>query len=571
MFRSSLRWLAPPTADSIVKTLAGVLGQEPMPLAKAQSNLPYEVQEELGESYGGLLAFARQNANRFWVSKNGSGIWMLQNAGGGTGSTVQSSYAPSPTAATPRVATAMPSAPPAPSAPGPEVAIDAHQHDTARLDLPFYKVKRHKSVLFNVGGRAFTLPTFAVPLAVVMEVTKSPTADALLEALRPSIESGAVVVAKGLGVLYVAPMLGAGEERNASYDAFKVEGYDLCRLARFLSCEEGRSAGHLHVAAGAILTRPVAQVMLSFPNRISCVFGDTDWDAVLDEEVDVAASAGAKASSSTPSDPLEPTDKTAGLVALLVHGTYLVNPTNMAREAPCALMFADFTLAQMMEEMVAFNKRGDKKTFKAIKVRRRIIRAIIAKRFPLGNPFIDADVSAMLIYDQIEHIATFVPCNVVRELLPEAGKIGCQTGNDFFKAFPNLFNVTEKSTTDVYIQRADCGPPVSENPLTPADLILIVSSALPQPLIANKFFSPSFLKGRFTRFAINEIERHFGGLERMLLLFPKYFDSRPRSGSNETLFATCPKRLFEWEQLALKELQAKVVVPARKVEGDERR
>lgn len=540
------------TAEAIAIQIREILGARVVPVAAAQSGLPDEVQEILGEDHGGLLAFTRARPEEFSITKSAAGVWHLQAAIGRKRTAPCSTFAhiaaaplaPPATAAQPR--TEINSAPLKDAFP---ISTRPPCEQIGRADLPAYLTPCFSRVSFAVKGKYHCLPTFAVPFSALAEVVSAPSVDALLEALKESISAGAVTIVRYRRDVFVVPSAGAGTSHaDRLYAQWAVPSYDFCRVARLLSCDEPTAVQELEYRAANMLTTPLVAVLLSFPLRIKCTLVESEWD-------DVAVVGGSDASGVG----FNPSSAFAPLVKHLLSVTYMVDPENLAREAPCAQMYAEHTLEDMQTVFADFNKRSDKKTFKALKERRRIIRAMLAKRFPLGNPLIDADVTSMLLFDSIEHVSGYINSGALRELLPDGGKTACQTGNEFFKKFPHLFNVVEESMTKLLVQRSDCGPPPRDKPLSENELILCIVGALPSPLIPNQKFHVSFIVTRVTSHVLSELKRQYNTPEAFFDRFPMVFDHAFSASGGQHTYSTTPEKVRAWESSAVRQLSSELL------------
>eukprot|EP00164_Ancoracysta_twista_P017908 GFYU01030744.1.p1 GENE.GFYU01030744.1~~GFYU01030744.1.p1 ORF type:complete len:292 (+),score=2.83 GFYU01030744.1:2-877(+) len=222
-------------------------------------------------------------------------------------------------------------------------------------------------------------------------------------------------------------------------------------------------------------------------------------------------------------------------------------------EAKVSEKYENSTIEELEAEMRNLHANKKDKGFKVIKERRKLIKALLRKRFPNGSPLWDPDVTAYLVYDLMQPLAPgFHRTMKLRELLPEGGRICCSTNNDFFERFPHLFHSDELSRTDMVVMRADGGDKPVKRDLTDADVQLAVATALPHPIQPGRPFSASHLAGKLTAQVIAHMKRVWGSPTGLLKAYPDVFQF-----VDDDMFLSTDTKVEQWTALLRRE-QSKV-------------
>ena len=274
-----------------------------------------------------------------------------------------------------------------------------------------------------------------------------------------------------------------------------VEYCDVFRLARLLSCENFTA---LTAIPDGVVQRPIMDVVRLQPERFE-VRRD-DLSSSLIGEIVLC-------------DPW----------SLDSEGSYSIRykiPPNVQTVLAARNNLDELTLEQLEQES---KKVKDLRPVKRIKARRKIIRAIIRKRFPLGNPLMDPPVTALLLFDVLPE--TPVANSGIAELLPNKGRDGCPFDRAFFLRFPNLFAVVEDlhCMNSFTIVRRDCAGPASTRgcdvSLTDDEAVAELMSRL--MTLPRASYTKSFLVSCASRAACQKLSQI--GLDSVIKKYPDVF------------------------------------------------
>jgi hypothetical protein len=263
-----------------------------------------------------------------------------------------------------------------------------------------------------------------------------------------------------------------------------VEYCDVFRLARFLSCDHFTPLAEIPVSE--LLQKPVADVIAMQPDRFEC-------------EMDINTSFGSSH----------------------VKAVKYILPRELLEWVKMPAVFSELSVQELLEKKASIKNAP---LLKQAKMRRKITRALLRKRFPNGTPFLDPPVTAMLLFDAMPE--TPVLYNCIGQLLPNGGYDGCPFNRAFFLRFPSLFAVTEGEVQTIFsVTRRDIAGfhPVTRTKLSKDEALLEVIAKIVS-LRKNKtvaILHKSFLLSCVSRAALevmNEV-----GLDKMLCEQPAVF------------------------------------------------
>lgn len=471
-----------------IREINSIIGNQQLPIPDATLRIPAIIKEQISEEFGGLMQFAKAHPLEYAIGQQGKVL-------------------------------------------------------TIRRILPkSTDVKR--SLIIDVGGRPVVLPHFAVPVPTLANVAKaSPydTAKGLLPLLSRK-EVALVAYPERLDInpvpwsFCVVPNEKVVKPTSSSsldpaYAPFVVEEFNICRSSRFLNCDDFTPIETWMKSLVGIVTQHPALIALADSNRFEIKFisqtpvptnkSEEDFLSVLSKEgININSPQGVK---------------------------YVVSEEGIG-EAKISEKYEHSTIEELEAEMRNLHNSKKDKGFKVIKERRRIIKALLRKRFPNGSPLWDPDVTAYLVYDLMQPLSPgFHRTMKIRELLPEGGRVCCSTNNDFFERFPHLFHCDELSRTDMVVMRADGGDKPVKKDLSDVEVLLGLATALPHPIQPGRAFSASHLAGKLTAHVIAHIKRVWGSPTEVLKSFPDTFQT-----VGEDMFLSTDTKVEKW----LSELRA---------------
>ncbi|EAN86179.1 hypothetical protein, conserved [Trypanosoma cruzi] len=213
--------------------------------------------------------------------------------------------------------------------------------------------------------------------------------------------------------------------------------YDLWRLSRYLRTDGFVPIGELKSFTHDILQTPLLQVALSYPQRISLWLGPSMCLEAADADRFYVNGASC-----------DEIREVLGMKFVLSEEEVQRHLTSKSEK------LSGLTDAELQEERL---KLRNLPPLRRQKLRRSIVREEFRRCFPLGNAFLNPDVVAFHIYDQMSP-GVWVNNAMVREtMLPDGGKGAMHVGVDFFDQFPHLFITQSITTTSLNVMRREQG------------------------------------------------------------------------------------------------------------------
>ncbi|KEG12363.1 hypothetical protein DQ04_01771110 [Trypanosoma grayi] len=209
----------------------------------------------------------------------------------------------------------------------------------------------------------------------------------------------------------------------------------MCRLSRLLQTDSFLSIDEIKQRAVGILQSPLLQVAMTYPERIVLQLGPTiDIEAAEEDRLYLGGASRCE-------------------VHEVLGVKFVLSDEEVAQHLRSRSgRLSDLTDEQLREERV---KLKELQPLRRQKFRRAIVREEFRRRYPHGNPFLNPDVVALHIYDQMVP-GVWVNSATLREtLLPDGGKGAMHVGVDFFDKYPHLFITQSVTTTSVNVMRRE--------------------------------------------------------------------------------------------------------------------
>jgi hypothetical protein len=218
--------------------------------------------------------------------------------------------------------------------------------------------------------------------------------------------------------------------------SFAMQSYESCRVARHLCCDAFRSLADVEADCAA-LDIDVLLVALKHSERFTLAIGPD----------------GAP------------------------HMKYVLSAKGREDLKPGKLD------GKTMEELVELKAsliprlKRKKRSFAGLKHNREIIKAMLRKKYPCGNPLLDPEVSAMMIYDMLPP-NTVLSANEIREnILGDLSKLCCHIGSKFFLGFPHLFeSVYDPQKGATIVRRRETDEPLSSQLKTSTSDVALINA-----------------------------------------------------------------------------------------------
>ncbi|RNF26617.1 uncharacterized protein Tco025E_01409 [Trypanosoma conorhini] len=241
----------------------------------------------------------------------------------------------------------------------------------------------------------------------------------------------------GLGPQLISLLDQSSTEEAQLWDEVTSPQYDLWRLSRYLRTDAFVSIGELLSSTDGVLQTPLLQVAMSYPQRISFSLGPT----ICVESADAGRFY-------VNGDTCNEIREVLGMKFLLSEAEVERHLTSRSEK------LSGLTDEELQGERLKLKNMAP---MRRQKLRRSIVREEFRRRFPRGNAFLNPNVVAFHIYDQMLP-GVWVNNAMVREtLLPDGGKGTMHVGVDFFDQFPHLFITQSITTTSVNVMRREQG------------------------------------------------------------------------------------------------------------------
>eukprot|EP00758_Cryptobia_borreli_P007070 Tbor_TRINITY_DN5240_c1_g5::TRINITY_DN5240_c1_g5_i1::g.16732::m.16732 len=307
---------------------------------------------------------------------------------------------------------------------------------------------------------------------------------------------------------------------------FEIHEYNSCRMARYLNCDTFTSVDDIKKVTSNIINQQVELIAISNPKWYACEEETVQIGGLVlangayfpRDDIEVACDRHNNNSNNNNKTYISQHNKNTFIKVKEVKGVKFTVTEDGLGEAGVSEKYKDMTLDELKHELTRVHGTGKANGFKNIKIRRRIIKAMLVKRNPNGSPLWEPPVTAYLLYDIMQDLDPgYHRAHSLREHLPEGGRLCCSTNNDFFRRFPHLFNVNELSSVNMTVQRADCGPKPVMVDIPSAALALSVLSKLPYNYDDNRAIYFSVILSTMTSHEHSEIKRKHETVFKLLV------------------------------------------------------
>ncbi|RNF01301.1 hypothetical protein TraAM80_07098 [Trypanosoma rangeli] len=248
---------------------------------------------------------------------------------------------------------------------------------------------------------------------------------------------GKKAIIVGLGPRSVSLLDQRQMEKVCTWDEVASPRYDLWRLSRYLRTDVFLPIDELLSLTDGVIQAPLLQVAMSYPERISFSLGPT----MCVESADA--------------DRFYVNGDACNEIREVLGMKFLLSEAEVARHLTSkSEKLSGLTDEELQDERLKLKNMAP---MRRQKLRRSIVREEFRRRFPHGNAFLNPNVVAFHIYDQMLP-GVWVNNAAVREtLLPDGGKGAMHVGVDFFDQFPHLFITQCITTTSLNVMRREQG------------------------------------------------------------------------------------------------------------------
>lgn len=507
-----IRCSIPRFSGSLLAAIAtAVSGSQPSvrwkPVSLVARDLPDDVQEHIGEKYGGLKNFLSEHTTLFDVSVV-NGVLAVRCRNENSGQQLPAAPVVSNVMETRKDDTLMrfwPSAAQAASQrPLPSIPVAAQPSGSTSNLLARHTKDLSATEVAEVSVLAATFPDTLVPFVIVQQrigkdlqdlwkrvVDNRKYLDVVnFDTLQEYLPSGNCLPAN-ISSLWIrlAPAYSSCafvdslvSSTRALFNDYVVPEYEAFRLARFMSTSDFVALAGLEAAARDALSVPVPQVLLAFPQ----VFQVTKEGA-----------------------------------RYLLSVKYF-DPTKGWKSFETEFAKMDVTeLEALLKTLVAHKVGKELGMGKTMKLRRIVIHVLQRKRYPFGNVFQDPRVLAYHIFDLLPREGS-LSTDEVRAFLPDNGRYTANISWQLFAEYPSLFYFFQEKPPVWRVMRADAPNRPTAKQLTAEDVRLLILSNLPKNFDSKRRVSASTIAMSLPLEAKTFI-RDAGGWKRVLGQSPQSF------------------------------------------------
>lgn len=213
--------------------------------------------------------------------------------------------------------------------------------------------------------------------------------------------------------------------------------YDLWRFSRFLQTDRFVPINEVRRLTEGVLQTSLLQVAMSYPERILLQLGPTTR----------AEAANA--------DRLYVNGAACGELCEVCGVKFLLSKSEIEQNlSKRSSKLSGLTAEELQAER---EKLKQLPPLRRQKSRRAIVREEFRRRYPCGNAFLNPNVVAFHVYDQMTPGVWLNNSTVRDTLLPDGGKGCMHVGVDFFDRFPHLFITQGITTTSLNVMRREQG------------------------------------------------------------------------------------------------------------------
>lgn len=257
--------------------------------------------------------------------------------------------------------------------------------------------------------------------------------------------------------------------------------YDAFRLARFLSTETFTPLSSLRRAPG---TLPSEITHDTDVNALHC------WDVTQEDPLWIALHFPSMFL-------LDDADRPSALL-------FLLNEEYRSRHlSTTGSKYQAMTIEQLEEALAAGRKELKNHSYKFLKVRKAIKRAIQQKKWPLGSPFLNQDVLAYYVFDLLPEGQVVGLDDVRTKMIPGSILERCGTFSDAeFMKYPHLFDMSMSVGATIRIRRREQGEEAGDPTtmqLEDLQILALIHESLPKNFVEDRSISASFLGSRIGR------------------------------------------------------------------------
>lgn len=439
------------------------------PVSKVVHSLPDDIQEELSERHGGLLNYVR--SNKEWVKLR------FNNS-------------------------------------IPEIRL--------RGDVRIATEAPHKRRL------RLHIPSFGIPLIVAAKMNSV----AVSKITQLALEDSEGVMLVDNPAIYTAPSKPTSEEfvnqlyikagSNISTSAADAlasdvapppQTYNICRLARYLSCEAFMPISEV-VSHCGILTEPLLPILLTPRFEIQSKSLPDNVKEIIGSDVAHVVKRISGARFKCKPDKLRPDLRQDDVKALLSE--------------------IDDVKEKLRVGTLHFLKGKDK--------RQALMKKLFHTKYPLGTPFLDDDVLHHAIFDLLEDQKANVHVAFIRDRLSKQYGDALPVFKDtFFFEAPDLLSAQELNKGGVVVGRTDVvGFKEKEKELSSKEIVLEMLSCIKifEGSEDDVLVNTSNLMVNFSKYTRKQINGRFGSLHALLLKFPDVFETRQKGVDEEVIVFT---------------------------------